>query len=245
MATKTTNKTLWTVALIAAFAFAAWKLLPILARKLNGGSSGGGSGVGGGGGVPYFPGQSEQPGSGSGSGLNFGTGNGNGPGGGFNNPYFGGPISAQNALDSFITGTQQIDESTTPGGYEYGQGTIGDYSTAAESSSSALGNDTVNPGGIFNWQAVNNWFLQTFSPGQEDQGIGPTTADASEYSQIQTVSDDLSDQSISQDQGSLDNYDQSGFGDDYNDPGYDDNSGGSNADGGGEYDGDNGNQGGY
>lgn len=80
MATKTTDKTLWTFALIGAFALAAWKLLPILARKLNGGGGSSGGAIGGttaSGGYPDEGGGQQQ-----GAGLSFGSGNGNGNGSG-------------------------------------------------------------------------------------------------------------------------------------------------------------------
>jgi hypothetical protein len=84
MATKSTNKTLWTLAIIAILGFLAWKLWPAIRNKLNsGGGSGGGGPVGGipGGYNPY--GGGGQPGGGSFSG-GPGLGNPNNPGGGGN-----------------------------------------------------------------------------------------------------------------------------------------------------------------
>lgn len=81
MATKSTDKTIWTLALIGVVVFLAWKLWPALKNKLNGGggSSGGGAIGGtsaGGDEDPYGQGQQQ------GAGVSFGSGQGQGSGAG-------------------------------------------------------------------------------------------------------------------------------------------------------------------
>lgn len=78
MATKSTDKTIWTLALILIAGFLTWKLWPALKNKLNGGGgSGGGGAIGGtsaeGDENPYGQGGAQQ-----GAGISFGSGNGAG-----------------------------------------------------------------------------------------------------------------------------------------------------------------------
>lgn len=76
--TKTTDKTLWTIALIAIVGYFAFKLLPDLVKKLGSGGSGGSNSVGG---VQYYPPDyGEEGNEGQRSPLNFGLGGGNGGG---------------------------------------------------------------------------------------------------------------------------------------------------------------------
>jgi hypothetical protein len=73
--TKSTNKTIWVLALVGILVFLVWKLWPAIRNKLNsgGGSSGGAvGGLSGGNGYPYYPQQS----GGNGLGGNLGFGNG-------------------------------------------------------------------------------------------------------------------------------------------------------------------------
>lgn len=85
MATKTTNKTIWTLALIGIIGFLVWKLWPAIRNRLNSGGSSGGGAVGGttaSGGYPYNPySQNGGPQAGLSFGGNSGSSNSNGSSG--------------------------------------------------------------------------------------------------------------------------------------------------------------------
>lgn len=78
MAAKSTDKTILTIAFAAALLFAAWLIIPRLAKMI--GSGGGGSGVNAAGGSPYWEPYNPASGQGNGpsAGLNFGGGGGGG-----------------------------------------------------------------------------------------------------------------------------------------------------------------------
>lgn len=231
MATKSTNKTLWTVVLVAAFAFAMWKLLPVLSRKLSGGGSGGGSGVGGSG-VPYYPQQGQQ-GQGQGGGGSLGLNPGQEPSG--------------KGL-GFLQGVNQGQLISDYNNYPFTPGTIGYDADVSQQGYDAINNDTIalqpltNDTGIL--ASFQNWFSTYFVPDDNSTGaIGPSSADASQYDQIQTISDDLSDQTIAQDDGSGDPYDDGSYDQALNDGGDDGSNGGGGDDSFNPVDGDN--SGGY
>lgn len=82
MASASTNRTIWTVAIVAVFLFLAWKLWPAIKKLLNGGSGGssGSAGAVGGAASPYpFQENPYQSGTGNQASLGFGSGQGGGP----------------------------------------------------------------------------------------------------------------------------------------------------------------------
>lgn len=119
MASASTNKTIWNLAIIGILGFLAWKLWPTIRKQLNQGGGGGGSvGGGGGGQSPYYPSQQQQ--SPNRPSASFGGGSG-GSGGGFGSSlssiwnslvkagtYAGSTPSQQDYVDSFL-GAEQID----------------------------------------------------------------------------------------------------------------------------------------
>jgi hypothetical protein len=100
MASKSTNRTIWTIGLLIVLAFLVWKVWPAIKGALNraggGGSSGGAGSIGSGGQYPY----QGNPSQGSG-GPSFGAGGGpsGGSGGGFS--------SAGQAWQALIQDVQQ------------------------------------------------------------------------------------------------------------------------------------------
>lgn len=80
MASANTNKTIWTLAIIAVLVFLAWKLWPAIKNAISNSGSGGGGAVGSttASGWPYDPYSSSGQGSGPGLSLGSGLGSGNG-----------------------------------------------------------------------------------------------------------------------------------------------------------------------
>jgi hypothetical protein len=97
---KTTDKTIWTLALVAIAGFAAWKLLPVLLKRLNGGGSSGGSsgGVGSSSPYPYEPDYGEGSNQNPLANLSLGGGSGSGSGG------MGGGGSIASAFSNWLSG---------------------------------------------------------------------------------------------------------------------------------------------
>lgn len=161
MASSSTNKTIWTVALIAVFGFLAFKLLPGLLKKLGSSDSNGGGGSNSVGGVSYYPpdyGQGQGQGGGQSAGLNLGG----------NGSQQGSSLNPGGILSNFLNQVNGYNASTM--GYFNSQNTSLDYQEQPSE-------DTVGPftTGTFSdllssWDAatgqysLQNMDLQSFSP---------------------------------------------------------------------------------
>lgn len=109
MASKSTNKTLWTMALIAVIGYMAYKLLPDLMKKLS--DNGGGSGSNSVGGVQYYPpdyGEDQGQGQQNRNPLGFNFG---GPG---NTSGQGGAYGGGNILANFLNQVTGYNAQTMP-----------------------------------------------------------------------------------------------------------------------------------
>ena len=190
MATKSTNKTLWTVALVAVFGFAVWKLLPVLARKLNGGGGGGGGSVGSGGsGLPYYP-QNPYDSGQQGSqnplaNLSFGNGLGKGSSGSNLSDY--GSGTGLSAADTIAALTYADGDLTGPGSIPF----AGDGNYGEDTGDLIPTVPLTNSGGFLS--SFQDWFSGYFlgDTSGPTTGVGATSADLQQYQAIQTESVDL------------------------------------------------------
>lgn len=168
MASKSTDKTIWTLALVAIVGFFAWKLWPYLKNKLTGGGSSGGAigGTSASGQYPYYPDNNQ--GGGQGAGLNFGGGGGGGGGGG----------SAPGSFSAWLS-------SVLNQGYQNASA-LGNSGDLEASDAEALGGlddaglplETV-PG----YGDIDQYLVTQDVPGSDDGDYGP-----------QTIEDDTGDQ---------------------------------------------------
>jgi len=189
MAAKTTNKTIWTLALVGVIGFLAWKLWPALKKRISGSSASSGGPVGGASSYsPYSP-YSQQPQT---QGLNFGL------------PNLPGSRNSNSSLSGNSNTVSSFEDAIT-NDYFASQAAFGEGGTIASEVQAAIDNLTAND--YVPYEQTQNLPLEGWAPddpnapwnvvGQDEQDNssdqGDDSLSQSSYSEDDSISDDGSD----------------------------------------------------